>query len=895
MPRIFTLHSDLGESLQFDSFDGVEELSRMFDGTLVGASLDKAIPLNALLGKSVTIEVELQDKSRRYFNAHVSEFKQIRRHGRHHRYELRLRPKAWFLSLTKDFRVYQKMSALDIVKSVYSEFGIVIKDCTTGSHPSLDYTVLYGESYLDFCLRLQEKEGIGFYFEHSMGSHTLVLFDSVNVLSTLPSHATIPYYPPDMAAIPDEEFVSAIHAGQTVNPGKFATREHDFKGPKAYLEVNQPNPRDHELNRYEIYDYPGVYRDLGQGETYGRIGIEELQVNHERCDGETNVRGFAVGYRFNLIKCARADQNREYIIEIAHYHWTDNSYETGAGSEIVEHLTHFTIRPSSEPYRPARITPHPVAYATEVAIVTGPPGEEIWTDTHGRVKVRFPWDRRGPKDQNSSCWVRVATPWAGSNFGAVHIPRIGQEVVIAYVNNNPDHPIVISRVYNGDNMPPWDLPGNATQSGILTRSTKGGGYDNANAIRFEDKKGEEQLWLHAEKDQLTEVEHDEDKWVGNDRRKTIDRDETNHIKRDRTETVDRDETITVHGKRTEVVDGNEDITIHSNRTELVNLDETITINKNRSERVDLCEKISIGVNREEDVGINEKISIGNNREKSIGKNESDNIGSNWSIKVGKLKLENIGMAMMQNIGLAKSVNIGLAYSLIVGMMRNTMVGMIDRLTVGKSRVVSIGEEQEVSIGKTEKRKIGKSRATTVGEKDVLTVGQRLVVDVGQTLILNAGTHMEFNCAGAKIVLRDGKIYFNGQELHGLMANSINLDAAMVYINDGKAKAPPAAPPEPPPEEKPASAGASGAGAAASDGANPVESGLSKLMEGGQNAFAALNQLKSLAQTAQAIKNGDLGGIAGAAGGLAGGGIKGSSASPSLGGSVGMGDGAPGNF
>ncbi|AVS86776.1 type VI secretion system tip protein VgrG, partial [Paracidovorax avenae] len=216
---------------------------------------------------------------------------------------------------------------------------------------------------------------------------------------------------------------------------------------------------------------------------------------------------------------------------------------------------------------------------------------EIWTDEYGRIKVQFHWDRLGAMDENSSCWMRVATSWAGSGFGAISIPRIGQEVIVDFLNGDPDYPIVTGSVYNAANMPPWALPGNATQSGIKTKSSKGGafgdgmknGAGDANAIRFEDKKGAEQVWLHAQKDQLIEVENDEDHWVGQDRRKTIDRDETNVIHRDRTETVDRDEKITVHGWRTEEVDGDETITIHSNRKERVDHNETISIGDNRDE------------------------------------------------------------------------------------------------------------------------------------------------------------------------------------------------------------------------------------------------------------------------------------------------------------------------
>jgi type VI secretion system secreted protein VgrG len=226
----------------------------------------------------------------------------------------------------------------------------------------------------------------------------------------------------------------------------------------------------------------------------------------------------------------------------------------------------------------------PYTHGPQTAVVTGPAGREIWTDEYGRVKLSFHWNRYCSKDQNSSCWVRVATTHAGSNFGGISIPRIGQEVIVDFENGDPDRPIVTGRVYNALNMPPWALPAHQTQSGILTRSTEGGGPAHANALRFEDMKGKEEVWLHAEKDQRIEVENDESHWVGHDRSKTIDHDETNHIKNDRTETVDGHETITVHKTRTETVDGDETLTVHSNRTRTVDGHEKEHIGKTKTER-----------------------------------------------------------------------------------------------------------------------------------------------------------------------------------------------------------------------------------------------------------------------------------------------------------------------
>ena len=335
------------------------------------------------------------------------------------------------------------------------------------------------------------------------------------------------------------------------------------------------------------------------GETYARTRRESLQAEQTRATGEGNLRALAPGYLITLARCPRVEQNIEHLIVGTKYDLKSNTH--GLGDDIkhgAEWVFVTLSQPSSIPYRPQLITAKPKSQGPQVAVVVGPPGEEIYTDPYGRVKVQFPWDRYGQNNENSSCWMRVSHPWAGSNYGAIHIPRIGQEVIVDHIDGDPDYPIITGRVYNADQMPPWSLPDNKTQSGILTRSSKGGATGagkkaepgDANAIRFEDKKNEEQLWLHAQKDQLTEVENDETKWVGRDRRKTIDRDELNHIQRDRTETVDRNETITTHSNRKERLDHNETISIDDNRSEDVGKNETIKIGSNRSGAVGQNEK-----------------------------------------------------------------------------------------------------------------------------------------------------------------------------------------------------------------------------------------------------------------------------------------------------------------
>jgi type VI secretion system secreted protein VgrG len=411
--------------------------------------------------------------------------------------------------------------------------------------------------------------------------------------------------------------------------------------------------------------------------------LEEQLSPRSRVQGLSNHRGLAPGYTTTLTNYPREDQNQQYLILSVHYHFEENAEvsEGGAGKGSIQRLT-LQAQPTSIVYRPQRLTPKPRTQGPQTAVVVGPKGEEIWVDKFGRVKVQFHWDRIGAMDENSSCWVRVSSTWAGSNFGGIFIPRIGMEVIIDHLNGDPDYPILTGVVYNAANMPPWDLPANATQSGWKTKSSKGGapgagiknGAGDTNVIRFEDKAGNEQLWFHAQKDQLTEVENDEDKWVGHDRRKNVDHDETNVIGNDRTETV-------MH---------NEDITVHNNRTE----------------RVDVNERISIGVNRDEDVGVSETVSIGVNRTKTIGVTETDSIGTKWGISVGKIKTEsiglfsmlNVGIANMENVGVARMTTIGVAYNLNVGMIMATTVGMNQSTTIGTKKSTTVGTQYTLNVG-----------------------------------------------------------------------------------------------------------------------------------------------------------------------------------------------------
>jgi type VI secretion system secreted protein VgrG len=735
--RRVTIQTPLGEQLKFRQCNGTEEISTLFALDIDLLSESKSIDPKALLGKTATLEIEMDGGGKRFIDGIVTRFGMQGQDFSKYSYRLLLRPWFWLTTRKTNFKIFQFKTVPDIIDEVLGVYGYPFEKKLTRAYRSWDYCVQYFESDHNFLSRLCELEGIYYYFTHTSGQHTLVFADDiVGSHSPLPGGATIPFYPPEKAAVHEKECIYTWELGEEIQSGRHYNDDYDFKKPKADLSNMRQMPPGHAHDKYEKYEWPGGYTEFADGETYARVRLEEQLSPRSRVQGLSNHRGLAPGYTTTLTNYPREDQNQQYLILSVHYHFEENAEvsEGGAGKGSIQRLT-LTAQPTSIVYRPQRLTPKPRTQGPQTAVVVGPPGEEIWVDKYGRVKVQFHWDRIGAMDENSSCWVRVSSTWAGSNFGGIFIPRIGMEVIIDHLNGDPDYPILTGVVYNAQNMPPWDLPANATQSGWKTKSSKGGapgagiknGPGDTNVIRFEDKAGSEQLWFHAQKDQLTEVENDEDKWVGNDRRKTIDRDETSHIKRDRTETVDRDETITVHN--------------------------------NRTERVDVNEKISIGVNRDEDVGVNETVSIGVNRTKTIGVNETDSIGTKWGISVGKIKTESIGLFSMQNIGIANMQNIGVARMTNIGMAYNLNVGMVMMTNVGMNQSTTVGSDRKVTVGK--------NQTTTVGQNYTITAGDQLSITVG---------------AASLVMKKDGTITINGKDISITASGDINEKAGGTIKN-----------------------------------------------------------------------------------------------------------------
>lgn len=582
--------------LLFHRMAATEQLGGLFNFDLDLLSANPEINFQEMLGQSMTVQYQRLDKEIRYFNGIVSCFTQAGNHGDLSLYRATLRPWCWFLTCNTDSRIFQNKTVPDIIKEVFREHGFSdFEESLTGSHREWEYCVQYNETDFDFISRLMEHEGIYYYFKHEEGKHTLVMADSVNAHEMVPGYEEVPYYPPEENERRERDHLYSWTLSQHIQPGAYVLNGFDFKKPKANLLVNATLPREHEKANYEVYDYPGAYIKSADGENYARNRIEELQAQHEKAQGKGNAGGLAVGSLFTLTNhFPREDQNRQYLISTASYQLGPQEYETKFQNDNEAiFTTSIGVIDAEQPFRTPRNTKKPIVRGIQTAIVVGPQGEEIHTDEYGRVKVQFHWDRYGEANENSSCWIRVAHIWAGNNWGGLHLPRIGQEVIVDFLEGNPDRPLITGRVYNDDNMPPYELPANKTQSGIKSRSSKGGTPQNFNEIRFEDKKDSEEVYVHAEKDynshvendQSTTVEHDQFNTIGNDRAKDIGNDETNTIGNDQRSSIGNNQTITIGNDQTTSIGTNQDISVGTDLSVSIGNNESINIGKDLSESV----------------------------------------------------------------------------------------------------------------------------------------------------------------------------------------------------------------------------------------------------------------------------------------------------------------------
>lgn len=542
--RLFTIDTPLSgrSALVLTEFVCEEALGELFEMKFMLASQDPNIELKQLIGKPVTVTLQLTDALAstdvRYFHGYVTDFIHTGTDGGLATYEAIARPWLAFMDRRQDIRIFQEQKVDEILNDVmhrYRRFGDVVFRLSTPT-VNRSYCTQYKETDLSFALRLMQEEGLFFYFEHKKDSHTLVVTDSSINVGPIAGHSPVLRYSTD-EILESNQVVTSFVSRRRFSSGSVALKTGDYKAPSARRYVERDTAVDQgEVDNYEIYDYLGAhgFPDSDRGEQLARFRTEALAAHSKIFVGKSHYRRLGLERYFQLDTHYDHDQaqpeDRQFLLTSIRHHGTNN-YQAKPGSQTTAvsgsaiYSAEFRCIRKKIPYRPLLTSPRPMIHGVQTAVVVGPKGEEIYTDTLGRVKIQLPWDRLGKQDQGSSCWVRVAQPWASSGFGMIQLPRIGDEVVVTFADGNPDRPLIIASVYNAANMPPWGLPDNATQSGILTRSTTGGDNGTANALRFEDRKGQEEVWLHAEKDQRIEVENDESHSVGNDREKSVGNDE----------------------------------------------------------------------------------------------------------------------------------------------------------------------------------------------------------------------------------------------------------------------------------------------------------------------------------------------------------------------------------
>ncbi|HFV9734054.1 TPA: type VI secretion system Vgr family protein [Salmonella enterica subsp. enterica serovar Yarrabah] len=538
-------------ALLFASLDGGETLSELFSYVVQLKTPDTLnlgyvspaanLPLKPMVGKDLCVNIELDGGGKRHISGLVTAARVMGHEGRSVTYELRMEPWVKLLTHTSDYKAFQNKTVVDILDEVLAEYPYPVEKRLVESYPVRTWQVQYGETDFDFLQRLMQEWGIYWWFEHSEDSHTLVLADAISAHKACPDSPLVEWHQEGLKL--DKEFIHTITANESLRTGQWVLDDFDFTKPRSLLANTVANPRETGHATYEHYEWPGDYFDKSEGEMLTRIRMEAQRSPGSRVLGGGNIRTLMTGYTFTLENYPTAEVNQEYLLMQTLLFVQDNAQHSGQDQHFT-FSTRFELHPTREVYRPQRTVSKPHTKGPQSAIVTGPAGQEIWTDQYGRVKVQFGWDRYGKMDENSSCWIRVSYPWAGKGFGMIQIPRIGQEVLVDFKNGDPDLPIIVGRTYNQDTMPPWGLPGMASQSGIFSHSLYGG-PTNGNMLRFDDKTGAEEVKFHAEKDLNTTVKNNETHTVMVDRTKTIIKNETNSIGEDRNTTVTKNDGLSV--------------------------------------------------------------------------------------------------------------------------------------------------------------------------------------------------------------------------------------------------------------------------------------------------------------------------------------------------------------
>jgi type VI secretion system secreted protein VgrG len=737
--RLIGITTPLGKDvLLLRGFSGRESMSQLSAFDLDLLSKDPEIKFEDIIGKRVTLRVTLSQDKERYFNGFISRFVQTGAQTGMANYRATMVPWLWFLTKTTDCRIFQNKTIPDIVQQIFKEYGFTdVKAKLQGTYEPRDYCVQYRETDYNFVARLMEQYGIFYFFEHEKEKHTLVLTDNPDAHQPCPEQPKAKWNPQGSKSL-TEDVVTTLEVEKIFRPGKYSLTDYNFETPSTSLlsEIDTTITVGGNT-KYEVYDYPGEYEKKAQGKTLVKLRMEEQEVKHLSVTGTSSCRAFATGYRFDFEDYSRADLNQAYVLTaVSHSATVGDTYTTGKSSDGSSAYTNaFVCIPHKVPFRPPQITPKPIVQGPQTAVIVGPSGEEIYSDKYGRVKAQFHWDREGKKDENSSCWMRTSQNWAGKQWGGVFIPRIGQEVIVEFLEGDPDRPIITGRIYNAEQMPPYALPANQTQSGVKSNSSKGGG--GSNEWRFEDKKGSEEIYLHGQKDWNIVIENDKSQSIGHDESLTVDNNRTKKVGVDQSEDVGANKTIHVGANHTETIDANKTMTVGGNHTETISGNETITVNTASAHTIALARALTIG--------------------------------AVYQVSVGAAMNETIGAAKAEEIGAAKSVNVGLSSS----------------ENIGVNKSVDAGGDISESAGKNISMNAGKNIAADAGDNISENAGKDVMIKAGKKMLIDAGDEMTINTGSASIIMKkDGTVQIKGKDISLDGSGKINIKASSDIVIKG---------------------------------------------------------------------------------------------------------------
>ena len=685
-----------GEQAILTSLSGREEMSRPFEFSLTIASPKEDIKPEDVIGQKLAVRIDRDAEEPRYIHGYISHLwagdylaTQDKAGLRSRVYRVRLVPWLWFMNRAARCFVYLPEKETKSIQDVLDE---IIKRVKSYGHieplieagnasilksRKVEHCVQYRESDFNFLSRTLERYGVYYYFKHEKDKHTMVLSDKTNYPTCIESE--IQYAPSTGGQMNRDRIHTWEHVYEFVS-GKWEQDDYDFLQPSTDLKVNAKKHSAIPLKNntgYELYDFTNDYVQKGDGRNEATRRMEEEEIRFNTVTGASYCKTMTPGYVFKLTThhTCPSEQGKSYLLTSVSHSASQPGPFTSSDAVSI-YTNQFQCVPREMQYRPRRQSPQPLLSSIQTAVVVGPAGEEIYTDEHGRVKVQFHWDREGKRDENTSCWMRVSQAHAGRGFGGIDIPRVGEEVIVSFIEGDLDRPMITGRVYHKESMPPFALPGEKTRSGIKTKTYKGGGN---NEMSMDDTPGKEQIRIHGQYNLDTVIEHDE-----------------------------------TH-------------TIHNNRTKKVDVDETMTIGNDQKLDVGVNKTVTVGTNHSETIGSNQTVNVGANQTNSIGANQSTTVGSNQTNTVAMMKNESVGVSSTESVGVAKALSVGVTLAVTVGATMSTTVGASSSEEIGTSSSEKIGTTKTITAGDEISLVCGASKIVLKKDGSILIQGKDIVV------------------------------------------------------------------------------------------------------------------------------------------------------------------------